>query len=272
MFYAKVMESVAFLKDVLPCQPEIGVILGSGLGGLVDLMEEPIFIPYASVPNFPCSTVAGHAGNLVFGKLGTHTVLAMQGRFHYYEGFTMREVTYPIYVMQQLGLRSLIVTNAAGGINREFRPGDLMLLTDHINFLGDNPLIGSNDERFGPRFPDLSEAYSGKLIAIAADTAEQMGISYRTGVYLATTGPCYETAAEIRAFASMGADAVGMSTVPEVIVANYLGMEVLGISCITNMATGIATTKHSHEEVVRIANESSSKLCSWVKHIIENWN
>lgn len=272
MFYERVMESAAYLTAILPERPTIGIILGSGLGGLVDLMENTTVIPYETIPNFPRSTVAGHAGNLVFGYLGKQAVLAMQGRFHYYEGFSMRDVTYPVYVMKQLGIESLIVTNAAGGINRDFAPGDLMLLTDHINFLGTNPLIGANDERFGPRFPDLSEAYSGALIANAKRVAEKLGITYRTGVYLATTGPSYETAAEIRAFAAMGADAVGMSTVPEVIVANYLGMDVLGISCITNMATGIAVTKHSHAEVVRIANESSARLCSWVKALVERWD
>ena len=272
MFYERVMESAAYLKDRLPRQPKIGIILGSGLGGLVDLMENKTIIPYESIPNFPRSTVAGHAGNLVLGNLGTQTVLAMQGRFHFYEGFTMREVTYPLYVMKQLGIQSLIVTNAAGGINPDFVPGDLMLLTDHINSLGTNPLMGTNDERFGPRFPDLSEAYSHTLIGRAKAAADRLGIAYRTGTYLATTGPSYETAAEIRAFSAMGADAVGMSTVPEVIVANYLGMEVLGISCITNMATGIAKVKHSHAEVVRIANESSSRLCGWVKALAELWD
>ena len=272
MFFNRVAESAAFLREAIIAQPEIAIILGSGLGGLGDLMEEPVFIPYASIPNFPCSTIAGHAGNLVLGKLGGHSIIAMQGRFHFYEGFSMQEVTYPLYVMQQLGIHYLIVTNAAGGINPEFKPGDLMLLTDHINFLGTNPLIGRNDDRFGPRFPDLSEAYSRDLIDKAKQTAEQLEITYQTGVYLATTGPCYETAAEIRAFSALGADAVGMSTVPEVITANYLGMEVLGISCITNMATGIAATRHSHEEVVRIANDSSARLCKWVEHLIKHWN
>lgn len=272
MFYERVMESTAYLKDRLPRQAQIGIILGSGLGGLVDLMENKTVIPYESIPNFPRSTVAGHAGNLVLGDLGSQTVLAMQGRFHFYEGFSMREVTYPLYVMKQLGIDSLIVTNAAGGINRNFAPGDLMLLTDHINFLGTNPLIGSNDERFGPRFPDLSEAYAAVLIEKAKSIANNLGILYQTGTYLATTGPSYETGAEIRAFAAMGADAVGMSTVPEVIVANYLGMKVLGISCITNMATGIAVAKHSHTEVMRIANESSARLCAWVKALVEQWD
>lgn len=270
MFYERVSESVAYLKEKLPGLPAIGIILGSGLGNLVDRITSPVTIPYSDIPNFPRSTVAGHAGNLVFGHIGRQAVLAMQGRFHFYEGFSMKDVTYPVYVMQLLGIRTLIVTNAAGGINPDFAPGDLMLLTDHINFLGTNPLIGANDERFGPRFPDLSKSYSVQLRRKAEQEAERQGIPYRTGVYLATTGPSYETAAEIRAFSIMGADAVGMSTVPEVITANYLGMAVLGISCITNMATGIATVKHSHEEVVRIANESSERLCNWVEALVAN--
>ncbi len=269
MFYDRVSESAAYLRAALPILPQIGIILGTGLGGLVDRMEDTTVIPYTDIPNFPRSTVEGHAGNLVCGLLGGRPVLAMQGRFHYYEGFPMREVTYPIYVMKLLGIRTLIVTNAAGGINQDFRPGDLMLLTDHINLLGTNPLIGPNDERFGPRFPDLSEAYSRRLLEQARTAAQALGISWREGVYLATTGPSYETAAEIRAFASLGADAVGMSTVPEVIVANYLGMEVLGISCITNLATGIATVKHSHAEVMHTADLSSQALCSWVEALVK---
>ena len=272
MFYDRVSQSVAYLKENLPDKPAIGIILGSGLGNLVDRILSPVFIPYSNIPNFPCSTVAGHAGNLVFGYIGKQPVLAMQGRFHFYEGFSMKDVSYPVYVMKQLGIHTLIVTNAAGGVNPNFSPGDLMLLTDHINFLGTNPLIGANDERFGPRFPDLSEAYSVQLRIKAEQEAAKQGIPYRTGVYLATTGPSYETAAEIRAFSVMGADAVGMSTVPEVITANYLGMDVLGISCITNMATGIATVKHRHEEVVRIANESSERLCGWVEALIANFS
>ena len=180
----------------------------------------------------------------------------------------MKEVTYPVYVMKMIGVETLIVTNACGGINRGFVPGDLMLLTDFINMSGQNSLIGENDERFGVRFPDMSEAYSHELIAKAEQIADRLGISCKKGVYALFPGPCYETAAEIRAFECLGADAIGMSTVPETIAANYLGIKVLGIACITNMATGIAKEKHSHEEVVRIANESSAKLCVWVEKII----
>ncbi len=270
-FYDKVKESADYVKSRMNQNPTIGIILGSGLGSLVDIMEDKTVIPYADIPGFPRSHVAGHAGNLVIGRIGTETIAAMQGRFHYYEGFEMKEVTYPVYVMKLLGIEHLIVTNACGGINRNFVPGDLMILTDYINMLGKNSLIGRNDERFGVRFPDMSEAYSQDLIRKAEAAAEKLGIDYKKGVYAIFSGPCYETAAEIRAYAGLGADAIGMSTVPETIAANYLGMKVFGIACITNMATGIATTKHTHEEVVRIANESSSRLCSWVKQILLDW-
>ncbi len=270
-FYDKVKESADYVKSRMNQNPTIGIILGSGLGSLVDIMEDKTVIPYADIPGFPRSHVAGHAGNLVIGRIGTETIAAMQGRFHYYEGFEMKEVTYPVYVMKLLGIEYLIVTNACGGINRNFLPGDLMILTDYINMLGKNSLIGENDERFGVRFPDMSEAYSQDLIRKAEAAAEKLGIDYKKGVYAIFSGPCYETAAEIRAYAGLGADAIGMSTVPETIAANYLGMKVFGIACITNMATGIATTKHTHEEVVRIANESSSRLCSWVKQILLDW-
>lgn len=272
MFYEKVKESADFIRERIDKVPSTGVILGSGLGSLVDKMEDKIIIPYKEIPNFPQSSVAGHAGNLVIGRMGKEIVAAMQGRFHFYEGFTMKEVTYPIYVMKLLGVKNLIVTNACGGINRAFVPGDLMLLTDYINMLGNNPLIGENDERLGVRFPDMSEAYSLELLAKAEETAKALGIAYQKGVYAIFSGPCYETAAEIRAYERLGADAIGMSTVPETIVANYLGMKVLGIACITNMATGIAKEKHTHEEVVRIANESSSKLCAWVEKLLLDWD
>ena len=272
MFYEKVKESADFIRERTDKMPSLGVILGSGLGSLVDIMEEKTVIPYQEIPNFPQSSVAGHAGNLVIGRMGKEIIIAMQGRFHFYEGFTMKEVTYPIYVMKLLGVKNLIVTNACGGINRAFVPGDLMLLTDYINMLGNNPLIGENDERLGVRFPDMSEAYSLELLAKAEETAKALGIAYQKGVYAIFSGPCYETAAEIRAYERLGADAIGMSTVPETIVANYLGMKVLGIACITNMATGIAKEKHTQVEVVRIAKESSSKLCAWVEKLLLDWD
>ena len=271
MLYEQVQQSAEYIRSQFSGEIEIGIILGSGLGGLVDIMQEKTIIPYAEIPHFPQSTVPGHAGNLMIGRIGDTVVAAMQGRFHYYEGFTMQQVSYPVYVMKLLGASSLIVTNACGGVNRDFAPGDLMLITDHINILGVNPLIGPNDERFGPRFPDMSEAYSKALIARAEKAAAELGISCRHGVYALFNGPCFETAAEIRAFASMGADAVGMSTVPEVTVANYLGMQVLGISCITNMATGIAVKKHAHEDVLATAASASAKLQSWVEQLVRTW-
>lgn len=271
MFYNKVKESADYIQSRISRKPDIAIILGSGLGSLVDIMEDKEVIPYEDIPNFPRANVAGHEGNLVIGQIGKQIIAAMQGRFHFYEGFEMKEVTYPVFVMKMLGIENLIVTNACGGINKDFAPGDLMIIDDYINMLGKNPLIGENDERFGVRFPDMSEAYSRALIEKAEKAAKSLNIGYKKGVYAIFSGPCYETAAEIRAYASLGADAIGMSTVPETIAANYLGINVLGISCITNMATGISKTKHSHEEVVKIANESSEKLCSWVKKIILEW-
>lgn len=269
--YDKVVESAKYIGDKIGnFNPKIAVILGSGLGNLVDVLEDKEYINYEEIPNFPQSTVEGHEGRLVLGKLKGIDVLAMQGRFHYYEGYTMKEVTYPVYVMQQLGIEKLIVTNACGGINTDFNPGTLMLIKDFINLFGDNPLIGVNDKRFGTRFPDMSEPYKLELIDKAKLLADEIGIDYKEGVYAGCTGPYYETAAEIVAIGGQGADAVGMSTIPETIVANYLGIDVLGIACITNMATGIQKHKHSHEKVVEIAKKASADLCTWVAKIIEN--
>lgn len=271
MLYEKVKESAEYVQGISKKEPTIGIILGSGLGALVDVMEDKDVIPYKDIPGFPCSTVAGHAGNLVIGNIGKQTVAVMQGRFHFYEGLSMQEVTYPIYVLKLLGVKNLIVTNACGGINQDFKPGDLMILDDYLNLVGIKPLSGPNDERFGPRFPDMSEAYSLRLRQKAENIAKKYGIPYKTGVYNYFPGPCYETAAEIRAMAVLGADAVGMSTVPETIVANYLGMGVLGIACITNMATGICEEKHTHEAVVKVANEAGKKLCGWMKNLLTEW-
>lgn len=268
--YEKVTESAKYIESKVSLKPQIAVILGSGLGGLVDVLEDKEYIDYKDIPNFPQSTVEGHEGRLVYGKINGVEVLAMQGRFHYYEGYTMKEVTYPVYVMQQLGVKKLIITNACGGINTSFNPGTLMIIKDFINLVSDNPLIGVNDKRFGPRFPDMSEPYKLELIEKAKNVADEIGIEYKEGVYAGFMGPYYETAAEIVSIGRQGADAVGMSTVPETIVGNYLGLEVLGIACITNMATGIQKQKHSHERVVEIAQKSSINLCKWVTKIIEN--
>lgn len=269
--FEKLEETVAYVKQRTDLRPTVGIILGSGLGKLVEQITDPVYIPYAELPHFPVPTVAGHAGQLVLGRIGETVVVAMQGRFHFYEGHPMRTVAYPTAFMKQFGVTTLIVSNAAGGINRSFVPGDLMLITDHINLFGTNPLIGLNDERLGPRFPDMTEAYSRRLIGLAEQAAKELGSEFRHGVYAGLTGPCYETAAEIRFLERGGADAVGMSTVPEVIVAHYLGLEVLGISCITNMATGIATVKHAHAEVVRIANEASDRFCRIVASVVRKF-
>jgi purine-nucleoside phosphorylase len=266
--YNRIMESADFIKKQLGTTPTTGVILGSGLGDLVKAVENPICISYKDIPHFPVSTVKGHEGQLVFGTIQGVDVVLMQGRFHYYEGYNMKEVTYPVYVMKYLGVEKLIVTNACGGINTDFEPGDLMLITDYINLLGHNPLIGANDDRLGPRFPDMSEVYKLEYIEKAKACAETLGIRPVEGVYASFMGPCYETAAEIRMIGRMGADAVGMSTVPETMVANYLGMDVLGIACITNMATGIQKMKHSHDRVVAIAQKASADLCKWVEAVI----
>jgi len=267
--YDKIIESVDYIKGKVNRNPKIAVILGSGLGDLVNVVEEAEDIAYEDIPNFPVSTVKGHEGKLVFGKINGVETLLMQGRFHYYEGYTMKEVTYPIYVMKQLGIEKIIVTNACGGINKSFEPGTLMIINDFINLFGDNPLIGVNDERLGTRFPDMSEPYKRELINKAKKIADDLDIKYAQGVYAGFMGPYYETAAEIVMIERHGADAVGMSTVPETIVANYLGMDVLGIACITNMATGIQKVKHSHERVVETAKKASVNLCKWVVRIIE---
>ena len=268
-FYEQVQQSAEYILHRCALRPTCGIVLGSGLGSLVDRMEDKTVIAYADIPHFPRSTVAGHAGNLVLGTLAGRAVAALQGRFHYYEGFSMQQVTYPVYVLRLLGVQTLVITNACGGINRELAPGDLMLLTDYINMLGTNSLIGPNDERFGVRFPDMTEAYSLRLRELARAAARELDIPCKEGVYAIFSGPCYETAAEIRAYAALGADAIGMSTVPETIAANYLGMDVLGAACITNMATGIALRKHSHEEVLAVADRASGNLCRLVERVIE---
>lgn len=266
--YDKIMESVEYIKKKVNRNPKIAIVLGSGLGGLVEAVKDSEYISYKDIPNFPISTVKGHEGRLVFGKINDVEVLLMQGRFHYYEGYTMKEVTYPIYVMKMLGIEKIILTNACGGINTNFEPGTLMIINDFINLFGHNPLIGVNDERLGTRFPDMSEPYKLELISKAKEVADEHNIKYAQGVYAGFMGPYYETAAEIVMIAKHGADAVGMSTVPETIAANYLGIEVLGIACITNMATGIQKVKHSHERVVETAEKASIDLCKWIINLI----
>ena len=248
--YEKALESAEYIKTHTKKRPKIAVVLGSGLGKLTADFTDTEELSYKDIPNFPVSTVAGHKGALLAGKLGDTEV-------------------YPFYVFKLLGVEKVVLTNACGGINREFAPGTLMLITDFINMMGTNPLIGPNDERFGPRFPDMTEPYSLELRNLAKQTADELGIAYKEGVYMGFMGPCYETAAEIRAFAGMGADAVGMSTVPETMVCNYMGMKVLAVSCITNMATGIQTVKHSHARVLEIANQAGDTLCRWLGAVIQ---
>lgn len=249
--------------------PEIGIVLGSGLGELADTYCETA-IPYSKIPNFASSTVEGHKGQLVFADISGRKVVMMQGRNHYYEGYSMQEITYPIKIMKELGVKTLILTNAAGAINKSFRPGDLMVITDHINFMGANPLVGPNDERFGTRFPDMSDIYNKNLIKIVDAAGRLLKIDLKHGVYFASSGPSYETPAEIKMARYMGADAAGMSTVPEAIVANYCGMNVIGISCISNFASGVSTKKLSHEEVIETTNKVKAKFKDLILLLLKN--
>ncbi|MDR3258276.1 MAG: purine-nucleoside phosphorylase [Fusobacteriaceae bacterium] len=268
--YDKVMESVEFINKQINIKPKIAVILGSGLGNLTNFIDNATEINYKSIPHFPQSTVIGHKGQLVAGNIGEKEIFVMDGRFHYYEGYSMREVTYPIYVFKKLGIEKIIISNAAGGINETFSNGTLMIIRDFINLFGTNPLIGTNDERFGSRFPDMTNPFSEKLIVLAKKIAVDFGIKYSEGTYLGTTGPSFETVAEIKMMKTFGADAVGMSTVPEVIISNYLGLEVLGISCITNMATGLSKVSHSHQNVIKEAKKIEHDFCLWISEIIKN--
>lgn len=268
--YRRVQEAAAALRERLGgFQPQVALILGSGLGGFAAELADTIEIPYDQLPHFPVSTVEGHAGKWVAGTVEGCPVLCMQGRFHYYEGYSMQEVTFPVRVMGQLDIGTLIVTNAAGGIRRTFQAGDLMLIEDHINWMFNNPLRGPNVDQWGPRFPDMSQAYDRDLLACAEKVAAENGIAVQRGVYIAVPGPSYETPAEIRAFAKLGADAVGMSTVPEVIVAKHQGMKVLGISCISNMASGILPQPLSHEDVIRTSRQVQNRLTSLVRGVLK---
>ena len=248
-------------------KPQIGVILGSGLGEIAD-EHCKISIPYSEIPGFINSNVAGHKGRLVFAEINEKKVVMMQGRNHYYEGYSLEEITFPVKVMKYLGVKTLILTNAAGAVNESFHPGDLMLITDHINMMGINPLRGVNDEDLGERFPDMSEIYKKYLIEKADKCAKTLGFELQHGVYLANSGPSYETPAEIKMARIMGADAVGMSTVPEAIIGNYCGMDILGISCITNYASGVSETKLTHEEVIETANKVKKQFKSLITEII----
>lgn len=270
MGFEKVQNAAQFLKNKYNQTPKVGLILGSGLGVLADEISQPVKIPYKEIPNFPVSTVEGHAGQLVFGTLSDTHVVAMQGRFHFYEGYSLDKVTFPVLVMKELGVEILIVTNAAGGVNEGFSPGDLMIITDHINNMGQNPLIGPNESRLGARFPDMSDAYSKDLQNIAKEIASNLKIKVREGVYVGNTGPSYETPAEIKMLRAFGGDAVGMSTVPEVIVARHCGMKILGISCISNMAAGILDQPLTHDEVIETTERVKTNFLSYVKELVGN--
>ena len=267
-FNEKVQQTKDYLLSQIDQCPSIGLVLGSGLGILADEIENPIYIPYNEIPHFPASTVTGHAGQMVIGDLKGKRVIAMQGRFHYYEGHSLEAVTYPIRIMKAIGVQQIIVTNAAGGINPNFKPGDLMIIQDHINLTSQNPLIGPNEEEFGERFPDMSEAYSKKLIALAKDVASKNKINMVEGIYAGMLGPSYETPAEVNFLSIIGASAVGMSTVPEVIVAQHSGLEVLGISCISNMAAGISEHSLTHDEVMETTENIKAQFLQLVKEVI----
>lgn len=259
-------------------KPAIGIILGSGLGDFVNNFES-ISIPYSDIPGFETSTIQGHSGKLVFADVKNNSslltphssLIIMQGRYHFYEGHSMDKIVYPIKVMKQLGVKTLIITNAAGAASKKFKPSDLMLINDHINFMGTNPLIGKNDEMLGTRFPDMSEVYNKNLIKIAEACAKETGIKIKKGVYAATSGPSYETPAEVKMLRKLGADAIGMSTVPEAIVANYCGINVLGISCISNYAAGVQKFPLSHQEVIETTNTVKDKFQSLLLNIIEKF-
>ena len=267
----KIQESVNYINSKLgDLKPKTGLILGSGLGVIGDEIQNPTIIPYNDIPGFLKSTVEGHKGQLIIGNLEGKTVLAMQGRFHFYEGYSIQEITLPVRVMKLLGIENLIITNAAGAVNKDFNPGDLMLISDHINFGFDNPLIGKNLDNFGPRFPDTSESYNKTLQDIATNSAKNLGVELKQGVYQFSSGPTYETPAETRVARSMGADVVGMSTVPEVLVAVHSGLKVLGISCVTNMAAGILDQPLDHQEVIETSALAREKFVSLIKKIISH--
>ena len=265
-------ESKAYIEKQLEGRkPVIGLILGSGLGEMADAISNPVVIDYHDIPHFPVSTVPGHKGRLVIGELEGRTVLCMQGRFHYYEGYSMQDVVYPIRVMRMLGINGLFLTNAAGCVNTSWKPGDLMLIADHIKLIADNPLRGENPDSLGDRFFDMTQAYDKVLLSVAEKAAGDLSIPVRKGVYMLFTGPSFETAAEVRFARIAGADAVGMSTVPEAIAASHMRMHTIGISCLTNMAAGILDQPLNHEEVLETGERVKRTFSALVKEIIRRW-
>lgn len=274
-YFDQVSEAAAFLQGRLgPLSPKIGIVLGSGLGAVADAVVNPILVPYAEIPHFPQSTVVGHSGRIVAGLLAGVPVVAMQGRVHSYEGYSASQVTFPMRVLGALGIRAVVLTNAAGGIAEGYRLGQLVALADHINLMGWNPLVGPNEERFavqagaGLRFFDMTEAYSKPLRALAKEAATAEGFPLAEGVYLAVSGPSFETPAEIRAFRTLGATLVGMSTVPETIVARHMGIEVLGFSCVTNLAAGLGATQLSHEDVFETGKQVEHRLAALLERLM----
>ncbi len=265
-----IQETTDFLKSTINSRPKVGIILGTGLGNLVTQITDKQEIPYETIPNFPVSTVEGHSGKLIIGKLGNKEVMAMQGRFHYYEGYDMKAVTFPVRVMKAFGIETLIVSNASGGVNPEFEIGDLMIINDHINLFPEHPLRGKNDATMGPRFPDMSEAYSVELINKAKAIAQKNKIKVVEGVYVGTTGPTFETPAEYKYFRVIGGDAVGMSTVPEVIVANHAGMQCFGMSIITDLGVPGKIVEVTHEEVQEIGNKVQPLMTLIMKELVNS--
>ncbi len=263
----RIQETASYLRSKMQTQPQTAIILGTGLGSLVNDITDKYEISYESIPNFPVSTVEGHSGKLIFGKLGNKDIMAMQGRFHYYEGYDMTEVTFPVRVMRELGIQTLFVSNAAGGMNPEFEIGDLMIITDHINFFPEHPLRGKNIP-YGPRFPDMSEAYNKELIRKANEIAAEKGIKVQQGIYIGTQGPTYETPAEYKMFRILGADAVGMSTVPEVIVANHCGIQVFGMSVITDLGVEGKIVEVTHEDVQKAADAAQPLMTTIMRELI----
>lgn len=266
--HARAKATADKLRAAVDTLPKVAMILGSGLGAVADELEDATAIDYREIPGFPVSAVEGHAGRLVFGRLEGVDVVVMQGRAHYYEGWSMKEVTFPVRVFALLGVDHLVVTNSAGGVNSTYTPGDLMIISDHLNLTGDNPLRGANEAEFGPRFPDMSDPYDAGLRELTRRVAAEQGLSVKEGVYAGVAGPSYETPAEVRMVSSVGGDAVGMSTVPEVIVANHCGIKVAGISCITNMASGITGEKLTHEEVKETADQVREQFVGLVRHLV----
>ena len=269
--YNKIQQTVKFLKSKGLVQLDFGIILGSGLGGLVDIIDVKLEIPYTEIPNFPVSTVEGHSGALIYGEIEGKKVVAMQGRFHFYEGWDIDEVTFPVRVMKFLGIDNLIVSNASGGVNPNFKVGDIMIIKDHINMMPNHPLRGANDERLGPRFVDMHEPYNLKMIALVEDIAKQKNIPVQKGIYLALQGPTFETPAEYKMVFLMGTDAVGMSTVPEVIVAKHMSMQCFGLSVITDLGIDGKVEEVSHEAVQEAAKAAGKNVSELVKTFIINW-